>query len=360
LFSCGTITVTNSTLSANTVGGGSGGNGGNGSDDVIPSPYGGNAGTGGAGQGGALFSSGTITVTNSTLSTNTVGGGNGGNGGNGGHYYIYYGRGGNGGNGAAAIGGGGIYVSAGTSELTNSTVAFNTAQASLGGAGGMGSPPGSPGTGGPGQGGGVSNAGGAVNALNTLVGDNSAGSAPDFSGNFASASHNFLADGTGSNLVNGVNGNLVGSHDLPINPRLGPLTNNGGPTFTHALLAGSSAIDAGDNADAPMWDQRGPGFPRIIHGIIDIGAFEYRAPRQLDPNPVPISEPGPSPDMMQPGLPDSQPTLDLAVEALATAAPPRTQTAFSPVPLALHEFVRDSLFDGSGDPLLDGLAGTKK
>ena len=41
-----------------------------------------------------------------------------------------------------------------------------------------------------------------------------------------------------------------------------------------ALLSGSPAIDAGDNTDAPSFDQRGPGFPRIVSGIIDIGAFE--------------------------------------------------------------------------------------
>src|SRR5262249_41905117 len=55
--------------------------------------------------------------------------------------------------------------------------------------------------------------------------------------------------------------------------RVGPLRNNGGPTLTHALLCGSPAIDAGDNTDAPPTDQRG--FPRIVNGIIDIGAFEY-------------------------------------------------------------------------------------
>jgi hypothetical protein len=49
-----------------------------------------------------------------------------------------------------------------------------------------------------------------------------------------------------------------------------------------ALLDGSPAIDAGDNTDAPDWDQRGPGFPRIVgiadpdNPIIDIGAFEVQ------------------------------------------------------------------------------------
>ncbi len=69
---------------------------------------------------------------------------------------------------------------------------------------------------------------------------------------------------------------------LDVDPMLGPLINNGGPTYTRALLPGSPAIDAGDNTDAPEWDQRGPGFPRIVNGMIDIGAFEVQATAALD------------------------------------------------------------------------------
>jgi hypothetical protein len=61
-----------------------------------------------------------------------------------------------------------------------------------------------------------------------------------------------------------------------VNPQLGPLQNNGGPTQTMALLAGSPAIQAGDTNGAPFYDQRGPGFPRIVNGFIDIGAFEVQ------------------------------------------------------------------------------------
>jgi hypothetical protein len=35
-------------------------------------------------------------------------------------------------------------------------------------------------------------------------------------------------------------------------------------------------IDVGANAGAPDWDPRGPGYPRMVNGIIDIGAFEYQ------------------------------------------------------------------------------------
>jgi hypothetical protein len=269
LFSSGSITFTNSTLSTNTVRGGDGGTGGNAQWWYVG---GGNGGTGGGGQGGALFSSGSITFTNSTLSTNTVSGGNGGAGGIGNGFY-FYGRGGNGGNGAAGVGGG-IYVSAGTFTLTNGTVAFNTAQASLGGAGGTGSPPGNPGSGGPGQGGGVANGGGTVRPRNTLVGDNIAASAPDLSGSLASLGHNLIGNSSGAS-------GYAATDLLNVDPLLSPLQNNGGPTLTHALLPGSPAIDAGDNTSATDFDQRGPGFPRIVNGIIDIGAFEVQAASQV-------------------------------------------------------------------------------
>src|SRR5262249_48608751 len=60
---------------------------------------------------------------------------------------------------------------------------------------------------------------------------------------------------------------------------LGPLADNGGPTLTHTLLAGSPAIDAGDNSvlGAPLsltTDQRGAGFPRQLGSQGDIGAGE--------------------------------------------------------------------------------------
>src|SRR5262245_29762961 len=93
--------------------------------------------------------------------------------------------------------GGAIYVSAGTTALTNGTVAFNTAQASLGGAGGTGSLPGSPGTAGPGQGGGLRIAGGTLNALNTLVGDNTATSALDVFGALTSLGYNLIGNSSG-------------------------------------------------------------------------------------------------------------------------------------------------------------------
>ena len=93
----------------------------------------------------------------------------------------------------------------------------------------------------------------------------------------ATSSNNLIGDGTGSvGLANGVNNNLVGSGASPIDPLLGPLADNTGPTRTHALLAGSVAINAGNNATCAATDQRG--IARPISGVCDIGSFEFAGP----------------------------------------------------------------------------------
>jgi hypothetical protein len=153
--------------------------------------------------------------------------------------------------------GGGNHIGSGTVDLINCTIAANTANPSIGY---------HPGTG---QGGGVSNTGGTVHARNTLIGGNTATTALDFSGALASWGHNLIGNSEGGS-------GFDDTDLLNVNPLLGPPQDNGGPTQTMALLPGSPAIDAGDNTDAPDWDQRGPGYPRIVNGIIDIGAFEYQ------------------------------------------------------------------------------------
>ncbi|MBN1977321.1 MAG: CSLREA domain-containing protein [Anaerolineae bacterium] len=76
---------------------------------------------------------------------------------------------------------------------------------------------------------------------------------------------------TVGNCTFGATGDITGQ-----DPGLGPLQDNGGATWTHALLTGSPAIDAGDPAFSPPpeYDQRGPGFARVINERIDIGAYE--------------------------------------------------------------------------------------
>jgi len=120
-----------------------------------------------------------------------------------------------------------------------------------------------------------------------LVGNiGSSGAASDVGG-FVEASYSLIGDNTGSGLVEApagspdANGNLIGGpiHGV-IDPLLGDLADNGGPTFTHALLPGSPAINRGDlNAMAgvdrvPFFDQRDTGFDRVFGGRIDIGAYE--------------------------------------------------------------------------------------
>ena len=83
-------------------------------------------------------------------------------------------------------------------------------------------------------------------------------------------------------------GNQIGSNGSEIDPMLLPLADNGGPTWTHALMPGSPAINAGDPAavagvdPTPLYDQRGVGFPRVIGPQIDLGAFEYSQTLSLD------------------------------------------------------------------------------
>lgn len=49
------------------------------------------------------------------------------------------------------------------------------------------------------------------------------------------------------------------------------MADNAGPALTHALLAGSPAIDAADNAVCPATDQRGV----ARDAVCDVGSFEY-------------------------------------------------------------------------------------
>ena len=136
--------------------------------------------------------------------------------------------------------------------------------------------------GGSGIGGGVYTYAGANTTLyNTIVAANTADDGADDIGGAGvprAVAYNLVGvDETGS-LTNGDNGNQVGSHHAGAG--LG-LAYNGGPTQTIALLAGSPAIDAGSVALANDYslttDQRGGGYPRIVNGTVDIGAFEVQA-----------------------------------------------------------------------------------
>jgi hypothetical protein len=248
----GTLSINSSTIADNEAIGGS--------DPV------GNAGTGAG--GGLYIAGGTVTIDNSTLADNeAIGGNSGGNyaPGNGGGIENQGGTvtidnstlAGNqaSGNGYYSPGqGGAISNDAGTVSINNSTIADNQANTLIGTLGG-------------GNGGGIS---GALQMYDTILADNTASYAPDLDGNVTSLGHNLIGNTAGGS-------GFAASDLLNVNPQLGPLQNNGGPTQTMALLPGSAAINAGDNTGAPAFDQRGTGFPRVVNGIIDIGAFEVQS-----------------------------------------------------------------------------------
>jgi len=155
-------------------------------------------------RGGGIYAAETVTLVNSTVSGNSAEGP-----------------------------GGGIF-SEGDVELTNSTVIDNTS----------------------------SSAGGGISAqIGLFVNNSIVAQNLDFSGNpdiksgigFVSIQSSLIGNNLGTSLIPAPvgtpdsNGNLIGSEVLQIDPLLGPLADNGGPTKTHAILTGSPALDSGNN-----------------------------------------------------------------------------------------------------------------
>jgi hypothetical protein len=242
-------------------GGGFGGGGGGGNGGGFGGGYGGNiGGGGGAGMGGAIFSmEGVVTLTNSTLSDNTARGGFSGSDDNS-----------SGGNGY----GGGIFNLNGTVTVIHSTIANNTV------AGGSGDVAGEA------DGGAIytlayedSRPPAQVTLINSILA-NSVGGSDLMNDRDNSLVHDGAANSatvvaSSPNIVETriETGTLVSDYSgvSTSDPQLGPLADNGGPGMaTHALLAGSPALDAGDPADCPAADERG--FTRS--GDCDLGAYE--------------------------------------------------------------------------------------
>ena len=97
----------------------------------------------------------------------------------------------------------------------------------------------------------------------------------NFGGQVVSQGYN-LSNDSGSGYLN------HSGDQINTDPMLGPLQSNGGLTLTHALLPGSPAIDAGDPGftPPPFYDQRGPGFDRVVNSRLDIGSFEVQGVRR--------------------------------------------------------------------------------
>lgn len=236
----GDLTLTHSTVSGNTGGVGGGGISNSNLITIMNSTIVGNL-AGSTGPGGGLYNSGGIaTVTNSTFSANTTN-----------------------------TNGGGVFNTGGTVILTNTTVTNNaTTNGTCGGV------VGSSGT----------------RVKNTIIANNLNS---DVFGTIESQDYNLIENTAGATFTGTTTHNITG-----VDPLVGPLANNGGPTLVHALLPGSPAINAGSNANLPAdtfdldgdsntteplpFDQRGTGFNRTADGngegtaTVDIGAFEVQ------------------------------------------------------------------------------------
>jgi fibro-slime domain-containing protein len=218
----GSVYVINSTISSNTAASGAGIYDSNGSVVVVNSTISGNVASAG---GGGLYSyQGQVTVANSTIAGNS------------------------------ADLGGGIDLYQSTMIATDCTVATNTAT---------------------GSGGGIYLAGGStLNLYGSIIAQSVGG---DIVGTAASGTNDLVGDGSGGLSASAASQNILGTTGSPINPHLGSLAYNGGPTETMALLSGSPAINAGGVFDAPFsspetTDQTG--YPRPQDATSDIGAFQ--------------------------------------------------------------------------------------
>ena len=290
-----TMIVSNCTVSGNSDGGvGNGGIGGRATMMVTNSTISSNSGRGIANGAGLAAGNATLTVTSCTISGNSGGGISNGDAG---VTIINSTLSGN-----SADWGGGIVNwngqgRAGIITISNSTVSGNWAEY---GGGGIASES-------------TSGGGTLVTISNSTISDNAAGDGGGIynanhgggtflelasvilkAGSLGATISNYGGDVTsdGYNLASDdADGVLTGPGDqINIDPMLGPLQDNGGPTFTHTLLPGSPAINAGAPGftPPPFFDQRGPGFNRVGNGRIDIGSFEVQGPTPT-PTPTPTA-----------------------------------------------------------------------
>jgi parallel beta-helix repeat protein len=259
IYNQGDLTLTDSTVSDNSTG-----DGGACTGDNCMGGYG--------GYGGGVYNQGDLTLTGSTLSGNGTGsGGDGEHEGDDGYGGGLCSSGSNptltnvtiSGNTAAGHGGGIYHREGYTLTLTNCTITDNTADSDNDGRG---------------DGGGICRDSGTVNFKNTiLAGNTDPTSAPDCAGTLTSQDYNLVGDNSGCTFTPQTH-DQVGT-GVTIDPKLGPLANNGGPTETHALLTGSPALEYIPPISCTVaTDQRGVTRPQPTGGNCDIGAYEAAAP----------------------------------------------------------------------------------
>ena len=262
------MTLSGVTVTNNSTGAAGGGIGNSGSMTIVDSTISGNSAPGGNGNGGGIYQGATaLTIFGSTISGNN------------------------------AVRGGGIYRQGGTFNITNSTVSGNT---SVQEAGGIANPTAlnnvtiTGNTSNNNRGSGIFTSG--FTMKNTILAGNNGNDCESSSG--TSEGHNILGKNSACAFT-ATTGDQVGTAAAPIDPLLGPLQNNGGPTLTHELLSGSPALDAGNPA-APgsggdacaSGDQRGAIRPGGI--ACDVGAFELKLGSDLsitktaDPEPAAV------------------------------------------------------------------------
>jgi VCBS repeat protein len=181
--------------------------------------------------GGGVHNSGSMTITNCTISGNSAVGIESNDTGE----------------------GGGIsnWAPGRVLQITSSTIAHNSAS---GGNGAFG--------------GGIY---GHTRTDSSIIALNSASTGPDIgAGGLESTGYNIIGNNADA-VINSQPTDQIGTPAAPIDPLLQPLADNGGPTLTHALQSGSPAINRGDPVHSPGRDQRGYG--RM--GVPDVGAFEF-------------------------------------------------------------------------------------
>ncbi|MEZ4663684.1 MAG: CSLREA domain-containing protein [Caldilineaceae bacterium] len=227
IFNSGALTLTHSTISANRAAEGA-------AEDI------GRSGPSIGGDGAGVYNAGQLFASNNTISGNICGDS---------ISEIANGRGGH---------GGGIY-NVGAITMTNTTITLNITGDSI-----TTTIPG-------GDGGGIYNTG-TVALKNSLIGHNvTHNMGPDCYGSLTSYGYNLLHQPAQCALLDNVDANIIG-----LDPRIGPLADNGGSTWTHALLFGSPAVDAGSCTDIDFQpvttDQRGEVRPQ--NNNCDMGAFE--------------------------------------------------------------------------------------